>query len=80
MKIPPRILEKFGEFSRGLEFGKAALELHFKHGKPRVVINMDVSFHLTQEELEGMFQPEDMGRECAPENARHFAEVRGKEE
>jgi len=27
-----------------------------------------------------MNKPEDMGRECAPENARHSAEVRGKEE
>jgi len=75
VKIPPRILEKFGEFSRGLEFGKAALELHFKHGKPRVVVNAEMSFHLTQEEMEGLFQRD----ECAPENARHSAEVRGKE-
>ncbi|MCL2191656.1 MAG: hypothetical protein FWB79_06695 [Treponema sp.] len=58
MKIPPRILKEFGEFSRGLEFGKAALELHFKQGKPRVVVNAEVSFHLTQEELEEMFQLE----------------------
>jgi len=55
MNIPPRILEKFGEFAQGLEFGKAALELHFKQGQPRVVINIDVSFHLAQEELEGLF-------------------------
>ena len=56
MNIPPRILEKLGEFSCGLEFGKAALELHFKQGRPRVVINAEMSFHLTQEELEGLFR------------------------
>ena len=63
MNIPPRILEKFGEFARGLELGKAALELHFKQGQPRVVINIDVSFHLTQEEQEGLFRVDGSGRQ-----------------
>jgi len=55
MNIPPRILEEFGESARGLEFGKTALELHFKQGIPRIVINTQKSFHLTKKEVEGLF-------------------------
>jgi len=56
MKIPHRILEKFEESARGVEYGRVTLELHFKQGIPRIAINKEVSFHLTQAEQEELFK------------------------
>jgi len=61
MIIPPRIISKFDERARGLEFGKVVLELHVKHGDPRIVVCTEESFHLTKEEREGLFRVDGSG-------------------
>jgi len=62
MMIPPRIMRKFNEAAQGLEFGKVVLELHVKHGDPRIVVCTEESFLLTKEERECLYR-EDVSRE-----------------
>jgi len=56
VKIPPRIAKELGEYVRGLEYGNAALEFHVKGGAPRIVIKVEKSIRLTEEELRELFQ------------------------
>ena len=57
MNIPLRIMEKIDDATRGLEFGKVVIEIHVKHGDPRIVVSMEESFRLTKEERESGLHP-----------------------
>jgi len=70
VKIPPRILEKFGGYARGLEYGCVSLELHLRQGRPRLGIKVDESILLTEGEAAELLQ--EGGLPC-PSGETHFA-------
>ena len=44
MKTPTEIIREFEAASKDLEFGVVTLALHLKYGKPRYVIQREVSY------------------------------------